>query len=260
MSAGRTTWWPKDAAWHRRELIVELGEEFGAEGPLVVDVLCAWAQEQRAAGTVRGGFRTLAREAFVTVSHAQSILARATEIGVLDDLECDPDGRRFTCRVSGWKADQDRGRAAVRQAGKRNPSEDSGEQSVTERDEFGSVTASALPNLTKEEKGGGGARATAPGEQVTNAVYILRQCSRLHVDRVGVENAIAAWPNGDPVQAAREVVTWATDPGFRKTNGASLLGDALSKQQQRQQRPNGRAAKADDPWSTEAILAAGEEQ
>jgi hypothetical protein len=55
MSAGRTSWWPKDAAWHRRELIVELGEEFGAEGPAVIDVLCAWAQEQRSRGSSAAG-------------------------------------------------------------------------------------------------------------------------------------------------------------------------------------------------------------
>jgi hypothetical protein len=62
----------------------------------------------------------------------------------------------------------------------------------------------------------GGARANAldePDQAVV--VYVLRQCPRLHVDRIGVENAIAAWPNGDPMQAAREVVTWATDPAFR---------------------------------------------
>jgi hypothetical protein len=129
--AGRTTWWGKDAAWHRRELVVELGEEFGAEGPMVLDVLSAWAQEQRDAGAVRGGFRTLARESFVTVCHAQSIVARAAEIGALDDLKIDEDGRRFECRVSGWHSDQQRARAAARQAAKRNQTE---ETTVTDRD------------------------------------------------------------------------------------------------------------------------------
>lgn len=146
--SGRTSWWAKDAAWHRRELIVELGEEFGAEGPMVVDVLWSWAQEQRSAGEVRGGFRILAREAFVTVCHAEFIVAKAAEIGAIDDLEIDADGRRFTCRVSGFRADQQRGRAAWRQAEKREIAGDSSEtppeteqkQSVTERDKALHVT------------------------------------------------------------------------------------------------------------------------
>jgi hypothetical protein len=124
MADGRTQWWPHDAARHRRELQVELGEEFGADGPFLVDVLWSWAQEQRAAGLVKGGFRTLARESFVTVSHAQSIVSRAAQIGLLDDLEIDGDGRRFTCHCSGWASDTERGRAALRQAAKRNRATD----------------------------------------------------------------------------------------------------------------------------------------
>jgi hypothetical protein len=169
--AGRTSWWGKDAAWHRRELIVELGEEFGAEGPNVMDVLSSWAQEQREAGAVRGGFRTLARESFVTVSHAESIVSRAAEIGALDDLEIDADGRRFTCRVSGWKADQDRARAAVRQAAKRNQAD---EDSKTEdavvtacHGESRSVTPSALPDhIEKNPPTPQGESAGEPGDSM----------------------------------------------------------------------------------------------
>ena len=79
--SGRTTWWPKDAAWLRRELVVELGDEFGPSGPLVLDALCGWAQEQRSSGLVRGGWRALAREAFVTVCCAQTVVERAAQIG-----------------------------------------------------------------------------------------------------------------------------------------------------------------------------------
>jgi hypothetical protein len=150
--AGRTSWWPKDAAFHRRELIVELGEEFASEGPNTIDVICAWAQEQRSGGVVRGGFRTLTREAFVTVNHAEAIVAKASEIGILDDLEVDPDGRRFTCRVSGWGADQERGRAAVRQEDKRNRDLGAVEQPVTSSDVSRPVTPSPLPNQTREEQ------------------------------------------------------------------------------------------------------------
>ena len=138
MTSGRTTWWAKDAAWHRRELMVELGEEFGAEGPFVVDVLWCWAQEQRDSGMVLGGFRGLSRETFVSPDRCRQIVAYAAEIGAIDDLILDDDGRRFTCRVSGFRADQDRGRAAWRQAGKR--SRDAAEQSVTNRDKEVFVT------------------------------------------------------------------------------------------------------------------------
>lgn len=157
--SGRTTWWAKDAAWHRRERMVVLGEEFGPAGPMVMDVLSGWSQEQRQAGHVVGGWRTLAREAFVTVCSAESIVSRASEIGALDDLEVDGDGLRFSCRISGWAADAERGRAALRMAKSRAVTEDSDpqgvsdspEQSVTSSVELRPVTPSPLPDQTKEE-------------------------------------------------------------------------------------------------------------
>jgi hypothetical protein len=47
-----------------------------------------------------------------------------------------------------------------------------------------------------------GARANELDAQIVAVADVLLQCPRLHVDRIGVENAIAAWPNGDPIQAA----------------------------------------------------------
>lgn len=159
MSAGRTTWFPRDAAWHRRELIVELGEEFGPVALAILDVIDAWAQEQRASGALKGGFRGLARESFVTSCHAESpmdsvraVVSRAAGLGVLDDLEIAEDGRRFTCRVSGWESDQARGRAALRQAAKRNRDSD---EDVTDGDDVtpchDESRPSAQHNQTKEE-------------------------------------------------------------------------------------------------------------
>lgn len=116
---GRTTWWGKDAAWNRRELIVELGEEHGPAGPLVMDVLSCWAQEQRGGGHVRGGFRSLARETFSDAAAVRAIVDNAAAIGAIDELEIDEDGRRFTCRVSGWGADQARAQAAFRKQAQR---------------------------------------------------------------------------------------------------------------------------------------------
>lgn len=146
--SGRTSWWAKDAAWHRRELIVELGDEHGSEGPNVVDVLSSWAQEQRGGGTVRGGFRTLARESFVTLEKARAVVEMAAAIGVLDDLEIDPDGRRFTCRLSGWTADQERGRATFRKATQRDQLADV----TASHGESRQVTPSALPDQTKADQ------------------------------------------------------------------------------------------------------------
>lgn len=158
--AGRTSWWPKDAAWLRRELIVELGEEHGPGGATVLDALSGWAQEQRAHGEVRGGFRTLAREAFVTIDQARAIVQHAAQIGALDDLTVAEDGRRFDCRVSGWQADSERGRAAFRKAGQR--ADEVAELNGTDRDMSQNpaqdcdmsrpVTASPLPDQNKQEQ------------------------------------------------------------------------------------------------------------
>lgn len=166
MSSGRTTWWAKDAAWLRRELIVELGEEHGPGGATVLDALSSWAQEQRDDGFVRGGFRSLAREAFVTTEVARAIVEHAAAIGALDELTVDDDGRRFTCRVSGWMADQERGRAAFRKAAQRRdaagdaaiedmpqpdgPKQDMSRLTGTDRDKSRSVTPSPLPDQTIE--------------------------------------------------------------------------------------------------------------
>lgn len=119
VTSGRTTWLPRDAATHDRELIVELGEEFGPAGPYALTVLADLAQQQRDGGRVRAGFRSLARKTFADVATVRLVIERAGEIGALDDLEVDEDGRRFKCRISGWKADQDRAKAAWKKAQQR---------------------------------------------------------------------------------------------------------------------------------------------
>lgn len=92
---------------------------------------------------------------------------------------------------------------------------------------------------------------------------VLRQSERLFVDRMGIENAIGAWPGRDALQAARTVVTWVTDPAFRSTNAAKLLGDALSKQEQQRQKAELRDAVGKGRRSADArvqeLLAEAEE-
>lgn len=152
---GRTTWWPKDAAWHRRERQVQIGLELGADALHVLDVISSWAQEQRTAeGYVRGGFMALAHEAFVDVDRVRKIVGFATSIGALDDLELDRDGRRFTCRVSGWEADTRRGIEAIRKAEQRAQAADLAHLSQangTSPTETGRVPQTK-PNQTKPKK------------------------------------------------------------------------------------------------------------
>lgn len=119
MAEGKTYWWAKDASWIDRDAIVELGEEFGPAGPLIIDVLSGMAKLENDAGRVFTGFRALARKCFTTPEDAEKVVAHAAKIGALDDLDVESDGRRFTARISGWQADQKKGRAADRDAQRR---------------------------------------------------------------------------------------------------------------------------------------------
>lgn len=125
MTHGRTVWWAKDAAWWRRERIVELGELFGADGPAVIDWLVCEAKAQNDGGMVKTGVRAISRGCFVDPDTVRNALSRAVTLGVLDDF----DTRQgvITCRISGWDAEQEqaiadqrRAAAAARQAAKRS--------------------------------------------------------------------------------------------------------------------------------------------
>lgn len=115
MTDGRTSWWAKDSAWWRRERVVQLGERFGSDGPAVLDWLACEADSQRDSGHVKAGYLTLARGCFIaSLEKAREIVRFAAQIGALDDFqEHEP---TFTCRVSGWRLDQERARNAARQA------------------------------------------------------------------------------------------------------------------------------------------------
>lgn len=152
-TAGRTIWYARDVAWHRRELVVNLGQEHGPAALAVLDVLSAWAKEQRDGGRVKGGFTSLARESFTDAAAARRVVEDAAGLGVLDEYEPDQDGRRFTLRVSGWRSDQERARAASRQQAARDRQSDGAgpsgpEQDVTHRDQgAGSATNRDKPLL-----------------------------------------------------------------------------------------------------------------
>lgn len=129
---GRTIWLAKDIAWWRREWIVALGEEFGADGPAVIDWLECEAKAQNAGGYVKAGPRTISRGTFVDAVTVGHVVSRAVTLGLLEDY-FESEGR-FTCRISGWKADQERALATSRKAKSR------GGQSVNTGDQASVVT------------------------------------------------------------------------------------------------------------------------
>lgn len=138
--SGRTVWWMKDCAWWRREVVVELGEEFGPVGPAVMDWLSSEAKQQSVNdGYVKTGYRALGRGVFTNdVDVVRSVVARAVELEALKDFE--ETGRTFTCRISGFTRDQERALATTRKQRQRDresqpdePNQDDAE-SVTPRD------------------------------------------------------------------------------------------------------------------------------
>jgi hypothetical protein len=108
VTGGRTIWWAKDSGWWRRERIVELGEEFGADGPAVIDWLSCEAKVQNDGGVVKTGTRSISRGCFVPLVTVCHVLSRSVTLSLLDDYE--EAGNVITCRISGWKADDARGR------------------------------------------------------------------------------------------------------------------------------------------------------
>jgi hypothetical protein len=117
MASGRSFWRAKDVRWRSREWIVILGEEFGADGPAVIDWLEDEAKLQNNAGRVKAGPRTVARETFVDAVTVGHVLSRAVTLGLLENFE-ERNGR-FECTVNWWVADQGKAAAANRKADQR---------------------------------------------------------------------------------------------------------------------------------------------
>jgi hypothetical protein len=258
VSAGRTYWWAKDAAWLRRELVVELGEEFGPAGPLVLDALNGAAKLENDGGRVRSGFRALSRDCFLDdPSLARRIVEHAGTIGALDDLEIDEDGRRFVARISGWAADQNKGRAAQRQADKRAADQSNQpEDDVTQRDESRPVTHGHVPVGTGQDSTAGKEEeeARAGALQPVEAPTILAELRdlltedslRLAWDDMAVLHAIEAHPwatDPDFRAAARAVASWAaqTTDGPKFRHAARLLRKELDLMDANRTRPGPRS-------------------
>lgn len=142
MSDGRTMWLAQDALRHRRSLMIELKADHGPVAIACDTVLVAHAKLQNDGGAIRDGFATIADEAGCSKEQARAFIEDAAAIGWLDDLDVDEDGRRFTVRVSGWRADQNKARAAWRKQAQRDRDrpDDAPKPGVTDRDTPRSVT------------------------------------------------------------------------------------------------------------------------
>ena len=126
MAEGKTYWFALDAAWLDRDAPDELGDEFGPGGPLTLIALMCAAKLENDGGRVHAAFRTLAKRNFTgDVDLTRRIVEHATAIGAIDDLKMHGAGRRFSCRLSGWQADQSKGRTAARVAAHRAGKEES---------------------------------------------------------------------------------------------------------------------------------------
>lgn len=239
MSDGRTSWWPKDSAWWRREHVVALGVEFGPDGPAVLDWLSCEAKAQNDGGWVKAGVLSCSRGCFVEAVTVGHVLSRAVALGALDDFTR-ADGR-FTARISGWRKDNERGQAAVRKAAQRDreaaesparADDPASTEPVTPRDESRSVTRNHV-NRTRQNK-----RTTTPqppraGEPTSR-------------DLASPENGLLSRPSLTPPAAPagerrsdlakhrkavgewrRDLVAWATSTAAAPTVEEQRLADAV---------------------------------
>jgi hypothetical protein len=116
-----------DLAFLAQDTIAELGEEFGAVGPLAF--LAILLEAKTAAfggippgqqGTVKVRYRALARLACTDAETARRVVARCAELGL---LTVNGDSEQFTCRLLKWSSWEpiDSG-AKVRKQNQRNRS------------------------------------------------------------------------------------------------------------------------------------------
>lgn len=194
--AGRTLYWPKDAAWWRRGRIVKLGREFGPAGPAVIDHLMCDARTQGPIkghdGSVKSDYSSLALLCFINDDDlVAKIVERAVALGVLDDFEEDANGT-FECRMSGWNQDVERPLNSERQARKRTPKQPDVPQSTPE-----------YPNVTREVEVDGEVEITPPVVPLTGDEPAM-------TDLVG--SVIPRKPGGgrqrDKDEYARQLAAW----------------------------------------------------
>lgn len=203
MSDGRTVWWAKDTLWSERERIMAIGEDFGADGPMVIDWLSSRAKLQNDGGRVKVGYRALSRGSFVPLERLPVILSRCVTVGLLHDLS-ESEGI-IACRISGWQQDQERGRAAIRQARSRSskpkadPDPDPLSRSVTGRH----------GESPREENS---STTTTPRAGLRERIEGMRDVCRpfgYDLDEITAANVLERFPSvADPVGTTRGCVEW----------------------------------------------------
>lgn len=214
MTHGRTVWWAKDSGWWRREGIVELAEEFGTDGPAVLDWLCCEAKAQNDDGHVKSGFKAVSRGAFVTPEVTCHVLSRSVQLGLVDDYE--EAGGRFTCRISGWTADQERGRAAVRKARSRANTDSA---SHNERDGVPVGHGQSVTGQDSSSSSSSARDATLTGLIKEAQTVLSEVAGRNDADEVSLANLRARCPNHDFLGVIRHGAQHLKDHPAKPTMG-----------------------------------------
>jgi len=104
-----------DRDYLSQDTVRELGERFGAEGPLVFLAIILGAGKVTTGGTqgvVALRWTALAREAFSTVKAVRRIVSAAIELGLLADLD-EMDAGRFSVRLAKFDSWESRPRSGA---------------------------------------------------------------------------------------------------------------------------------------------------
>jgi hypothetical protein len=244
--SGRTLYWPKDAAWWRRERVTAAGLE-SERAPAVLDWLTCEAKAQSGPrdehGWVKTGYAAIAHGAAFGHASAEQIrpvVSLLVRVGLLDDFEELGEGV-FKCRISGWREDVHLTLEASRKARERAASRDvparparpaasgRGEQNSSEEPSWDEGTRRARPAATAAAP----AAPSAPPEAEPDALptdlpdRLHPAALRVHtllaelaaakgaqvVGLAAVGRALLTYPDGDHVGVAEDVAYWWRDGG-----------------------------------------------
>ena len=95
-------WCRLDREYLTQDTIRELGQRFGAAGPLVFLAIILEAGKAPSGGIVEMRYSAVAMLSHVTAEEATKVVAAAAEFGLLADLESDR--QRFAARLTRWEA------------------------------------------------------------------------------------------------------------------------------------------------------------
>lgn len=238
-------WFAREAQFTADPKIQMLGCEFGAAGPLVIEEVFAIAKLADDNGNATLLYAQIASRAFTTPGKARQIITRAGELGVLVfNGAPSPKGCQISLpRWARWQVKD--ATAATRKARQRDRASANGhsESHGAQRDISVTVTPPTVDRDKDREEGGG---AGAPerdtiligDSRLDETVGILQTAPRLFIDveRMGIANTLAAYPNADHVQAAHIAVANSSDPSYRTTDAAKALRYAIAELERQQSR------------------------